>query len=107
MPSELPLLGVRVALVTGPGLDGPKVTVERAAEILHCGRSRVFELLASGALSRAPKVGRVTVLWTSEVLAFHGTPPPAPRARKPRPSRAAKRAERLAAVGIDGTIVAG
>lgn len=54
--------------LTGPGLDGPAVTVERAAELLQCKRTRVFELLAEGRLKRAPKFGRKTTVRLDSVL---------------------------------------
>lgn len=83
--------------MTGPGLDGPTLTVLRAAEILHCSRSRIFELLAAGRLTRAPRLGKVTVLYTVEVAALAGEPPPAPRPRRVRKPRGVKLAESLAA----------
>lgn len=48
--------------------DGPTVTIARAAELLHCGRTRVFELIASGQIEVAPKFGRKTVVVTESVL---------------------------------------
>ncbi len=53
---------------TGPGLDGPVVTIERAAELLLCKRTRVFELLAEGRLKRAPKLGKKATVRLDSVL---------------------------------------
>lgn len=49
--------------------DGPTITIERACELLHCRRSRVFELLADGLLVRGPRYGRTTTIVTETVLA--------------------------------------
>ena len=38
------------------------VSVEQAQTLLGCGRSRIFELLRSGALRRGPKVGRAAMI---------------------------------------------
>jgi excisionase family DNA binding protein len=51
-----------------PVQDGPTITIERAAELLHCSRSRVFELLADGRIQRAPKFGKRTTIVTASVL---------------------------------------
>ncbi|GHG91513.1 hypothetical protein GCM10012319_52410 [Comamonas sp. KCTC 72670] len=71
---------------TGPGLDGPAVTIERAAELLHCKRTRVFELIAEGRLKRAPKLGKKTTVRLDSVLACvkgeEDQPPSAPRPRR-------------------------
>lgn len=48
--------------------DGPTVTIERAAELLHCSRARVWQLLAEGKLTRAPRYGRRTVVTTESVF---------------------------------------
>jgi hypothetical protein len=37
-------------------------TIEAAQAMLGCGRSRIFELLKSGALRRAPKLGKVAMI---------------------------------------------
>lgn len=65
------------------------LTVAEAAELLRCGRSRVFELLAEGRLVRAPKFGRHTVITREsvEALLAPADPPPAKRRRAPRSAR--------------------
>lgn len=90
--------------LTGPGLDGPAVTVERAAELLHCSRARVFALLKEGRLVRAPRFGRETTLVTASVLAVLrvGTAPAEPIQR--RATRSKRRAATLRTVPLDGGI---
>lgn len=69
----------------------PNVTVEEAAELLHCGRSRVFELLADGRLQRGPKFGRQTVITRESVEALaRGEETEKPKRRRQRVSRSAK-----------------
>ena len=46
------------------------VSVEEAQTILGCGRSRVFELVRSGALRRGPKVGRTAMISAKSLEAF-------------------------------------
>jgi hypothetical protein len=48
--------------------DGPTITIARAAELLHCGRTRVFELIRQGQILVAPKFGRKTTVVTESVL---------------------------------------
>ncbi|HEX5753720.1 MAG TPA: hypothetical protein VFZ09_46455 [Archangium sp.] len=38
------------------------VSIEAAQALLGCGRSRIFELLKSGVLRRAPKLGKVAMI---------------------------------------------
>ena len=49
--------------------DGPTITIQRAAELLHCGRTRVFDLITRGEIEVAPKFGRRTTVVTASVLA--------------------------------------
>lgn len=53
-------------------------------ELLGCGKTRVFELLAEGVLQRAPKFGRRLRIMRGSVLAALLTPPGGPKARRPR-----------------------
>jgi hypothetical protein len=63
--------------------DGPTIDVERAAELLHCCRARVFQLIASGDIEAAPRFGRKTVVVTASVLeAIARGPRRAGRARR-------------------------
>jgi hypothetical protein len=64
------------------------VTVEEAQTMLGCGRSRIFELLRSGALRRGPKVGRVAMICTKslEALLERVDREPVPRLKR-RPAR--------------------
>jgi hypothetical protein len=43
------------------------VSWEQAGEILGCKRSRVFELLASGDLERAPRIGKEIRIFRASV----------------------------------------
>lgn len=45
------------------------LTVDEAAALLRCGRRRVFELIADGTLTKAPRYGRHTVVTTESVHA--------------------------------------
>lgn len=81
--------------------DGPTVTVVRAAELLHCGRTRVYELLAEGRIVRAPKFGRVTVITTESVLAAAvAGVEPAPKVKPPRKSRGSRMREAVLAIPV-------
>ena len=51
----------------------PVLTVAEARRLLGCSRTRVFQLLRSGELVRARRLGKATVLMTSSVLALLGT----------------------------------
>jgi excisionase family DNA binding protein len=46
------------------------VSIEAAQAILGCGRTQVYELLRSGALRRAPKVGRRVMINLTNLEAF-------------------------------------
>jgi len=48
------------------------LTVAEAQRLLGCSRTRVFQLLRSGELVRARKLGKATVLMTSSVLGLLG-----------------------------------
>lgn len=62
--------------------------IDEVCTMLHCGRTRVFELIADGTLVRAPKFGKKTVVLAESVFAaleaeYHPAPPkPRKRARK-------------------------
>lgn len=75
-------------------IDGDTITVERAAELLHCGRTTVFALINAGHLDAAPRFGRRRTVFTEQVrrLALEGLPRPGrkPRARAERPVRSSK-----------------
>jgi hypothetical protein len=94
--------GTKAGMTPTQETDGPLVTVTRAGELLHCGRSRIFELLADGRLERGPKLGRATVVRLDSVMALiqEGLPPKSqpPKRRKVRPSRGQLAAELRAAV---------
>ena len=46
------------------------VSIEAAQAMLGCGRSRIFELLKSGVLRRAPKLGRAAMIHLPSLEAF-------------------------------------
>jgi predicted DNA-binding transcriptional regulator AlpA len=46
------------------------VSVDAAQALLGCGRSQIFQLLKSGALRRAPKVGKAVMITTASLEAF-------------------------------------
>jgi hypothetical protein len=64
------------------------VSVEVAQALLGCGRSQLFALLKSGALRRAPKVGKAVMITTASLEAFQerGSREPVPRLKR-RPAR--------------------
>jgi hypothetical protein len=65
------------------------VSVEEAQTLLGCGRSRIFELLRSGALRRGPKVGRAAMICAKSLEALLervDREPVVPRIKR-RPSR--------------------
>lgn len=67
--------------------QSPTVSMVEVCELLGCGKTRVFELLAEGVLQRAPKFGRRLRIMRGSVLAALLTPPPGakgPKARRPR-----------------------
>jgi hypothetical protein len=46
------------------------VTIEAAQTMLGCGRSRIFELLRSGALRRGPKIGKAAMICSKSLEAL-------------------------------------
>ncbi|MDY7230613.1 hypothetical protein [Hyalangium rubrum] len=65
------------------------IPVEEAQILLGCGRSRIFELLRSGALRRGPKVGRAAMICAKSLEALLervDRKPEAPRLKR-RPAR--------------------
>ena len=46
------------------------VSMEQAQTLLGCGRSRIFELLRSGALRRGPKVGKAAMICAKSLEAL-------------------------------------
>lgn len=60
------------------------VTMEAAQTMLGCGRSRIFELLRSGALRRGPKVGKAAMICAKslEALLERVDREPAPRLKR-------------------------
>ena len=65
------------------------VSMEQAQTLLGCGRSRIFELLRSGALRRGPKVGRAAMICAKSLEALLervGREPGSPRLKR-RPAR--------------------
>lgn len=86
--------------------DGPTITLARAGELLHCGRTRVFELIREGVLEIAPRFGRKTTLVTASVLKALAMGPrkPGRRARAARSTPpAVTRAEVQALLKAGGT----
>ncbi len=81
-----------------PAAAVPSVSVEAAQALLGCGRSRLFELLKSGALHRAPKVGRSVRVTTASLAAFQdsGRREPVPNLKRRPPRRNTGRAEKEA-----------
>jgi hypothetical protein len=82
-----------------PGQGARAVSIDTARALLGCGRSRVFELLRSGALRRAPKMGKAAMVSAASLEALleglHREPVPHPK-RKPRARRNAGPQERAA-----------
>jgi hypothetical protein len=79
----------RADLAPGIAIDGPTVTIDRAAELLYCSRARAWQLLAQGVITRAPRYGRRTVVTTESVHAAAlgvTEAPPTPRPRRRRGS---------------------
>lgn len=66
--------------------DGPTITIARAAELLHCGRTRIFELVRRGEIEAAPRFGRKSTVVTASVLKAlaQGPRKPGRRARPPQ-----------------------
>ena len=72
------------------------VSVEVAQALLGCGRSQLFALLKSGALSRAPKVGKAVMITLASLEAFQerGSREPVPRLQRRSARRASGRGEK-------------
>lgn len=93
-------------------LESPLLTIDEAAALLRCGRTRVFELIAEGRIERAPKFGKKTTVKRASVLACIDEPiepasPLPPKRFRPRPQtvsalRAAFRTGALNGAGSDG-----
>jgi excisionase family DNA binding protein len=45
----------------------PVLSVAQACELLGCGKTRLFELLADGTLERAPRFGRALRIYRASV----------------------------------------
>jgi hypothetical protein len=76
------------------------VTIEAAQTLLGCGRSRIFELLRSGALRRGPKVGRAAMICAKSLEALLervDREPLAPRFKRRPARRDTGRGERASA----------
>ena len=81
--------------VAVPGLAGRvTLSIEEAARLLGCGRSRVFSLLKEKKLKRAPKAGKATMVLSSSVEKFvlgargqHGAAPSAQPQASSTPAR--------------------
>ncbi|WNG33380.1 hypothetical protein F0U61_06915 [Archangium violaceum] len=53
-----------------PAQAARAISIEAAQAMLGCGRSRIFELLKSGALRRAPKLGKVAMIYLPSLEAL-------------------------------------
>lgn len=60
------------------------VTIAEAAQLLGCSRTRVFGLLRTGTLKRAPRSGRATLVTQESIQAALASPPPARSALRHR-----------------------
>lgn len=67
--------------------DGPTVTVDRAGELMHCSRRKVFELLERGTLRRAKSFGRQTLVVTASIYEALEVEPVAVIPSRPRSRR--------------------
>ena len=83
--------------------DGQVVTVDRAAELMHCSPRQVFYLLAAGTLRRAQSFGRQTLVVTESIYEALQVEPVAVVHTRPRGRRAtaALMAEKLRAGRAD------
>jgi len=87
---------------TAPAQAVRAVSIEAAQSLLGCGRSRIFELLRSGSLRRAPKLGKVVMidLPSLEALIDGIAREPAPKLkREPAPKLKRRPAQRNAGRG--------
>lgn len=62
------------------------LSVAETAELLCCSRTRVFGLLRTGTLKRAPRSGRATLVTQESIQEALSSPAPTPRARRHRRS---------------------
>lgn len=62
----------------------PLLTVDEAATLLRCRRTKVFELIAKGVLVKAPRFGKQTTVYAQSVfdLLEKSFDPPAPARRR-------------------------
>lgn len=68
-------------------MNASAITIEEAAEALHCSRRRVFELLADGILTRTRSFGRKTLIAVESVQrALEVTPARPERKRRRSPT---------------------
>lgn len=81
---------------TAPAHAARAVSIEAAQAMLGCGRSRIFELLKSGALRRAPKLGKVAMIYLPSLQALMDgiDRKPAPKLKRRPAQRNAGRGER-------------
>ncbi len=81
---------------TAPAQAARAISIEAAQAMLGCGRSRIFELLKSGALRRAPKLGKVAMIYlpSLEALMDGIDREPAPKLKRRPAQRNAGRGER-------------
>jgi predicted DNA-binding transcriptional regulator AlpA len=87
---------------TAPAQAARAISIEAAQALLGCGRSRIFELLKSGALRRAPKLGKVVMIYlpSLEALIEGIDREPAPKLqREPAPKLKRRPAQRNAGRG--------
>jgi len=66
---------------TAPAQAARAISIDAAQVRLGCGRSQIFELLKSGVLRRAPKVGKAAMISTAsiEALQEHVNREPVPK----------------------------
>ena len=72
------------------------ISIDAAQALLGCGRSRIFELLRSGALRRAPKVGKVAMITLDSIEAVQEcfSREPAPKRKRQPAQQSTGRAEK-------------
>ena len=72
------------------------ISIDAAQALLGCGRSRIFELLRSGALRRAPKVGKVAMITLDSIEALQEcfAREPAPKRKRQPAQQSTGRAEK-------------
>lgn len=81
---------------TAPSQAARAISIEAAQAMLGCGRSRIFELLRSGALRRAPRLGKVAMIYlpSLEALMAGIDREPAPKLKRRPAQRNAGRGEK-------------